>query len=199
MEKPFTAEHIAAVLRGEFVPCEAFHPSSCEVNALRRFISVFKLAIKVYAPVHLAPLVLFKLKALLKDPVHHLQRVLLSIGRSCSFIAMFGFLAKYFLCRFGRLFGYRALTWVLAVMMGSLSVGLETPSRRTELALYLLPRAVEAGWNMTVQRGWMRNLPLGEVLLFALSMSVMMGFYQTDATNIKQTYRSIFKVVFGEN
>ena len=199
MEKPLTPEHIAAILRGEFVPCEAFHPGSCEVNALKRFIQMFKLAIKVYAPVHLAPLVLFKLKALLKDPGHHLPRALMSIGRSCSFIAVFGLLAKYFLCRFGQMLGYGPLTWVLAILMGSLSVGLEIPSRRTELALYLLPRAVEAGWNMSVQRGWMRNLPLGEVLLFALSVSVLMGFYQTDAASIKPTYRSIFKVVFGEN
>ena len=194
-----TQDHIAAILRGEFVPCTAFHANTCEVNALKRFVSVFKLAIKVYAPVHLAPLLIFKLKTLLKNPVHPLQRALLSIARSCSFIALFGLLTKYFLCRFGSMFGYGRLSWVLSVLMGSLSLGVETTSRRTELALYLLPRAVEVLWNMLVERGVLRNLWLGEVLLFALSMSVLMGFYQTDAGSIKPTYRSIFKVVFGDN
>jgi hypothetical protein len=199
MEKPLSAESIAKVLRGEFIPCDLYHPGSCEFNALKRFIHVFNLAIKVYLPVHLAPLLIFKLKALMTNPVPHLNKLLISLLKSCGFISAFGFLIRYGLCRFGSVFGYGRLTWACSTVLASLSLGIETENRRTELALYLLPRALEACWNMSVSRHWVKSLPQGDWLLFAVAISTLMCYFQTDPKNIKPTYRSIFRILFGDN
>ena len=199
MEQPLSPSSIAQLLRGEFVSCELFHPHSCAFNSLKRFLFLFKLAIKVYAPVHLVPLLLFRMKVLLASPTQQLQRVLVSILRSCAFISTFGALMRYTLCWLAPHFGYGRFGSVLSVVLGSVSLGIETSSRRTELALYLVPRALEAGWNMCTARGWAKSLPQGEWVLFAIAMSVVMCCYQTEPNSIKSSYRSIFKVIFGEN
>lgn len=61
------------------------------------------------------------------------------------------------------------------------TVIIEQPhNRRVELALYCLPRALEAVWNMAIQDGYVGNVKYGEILLFSLSVGYLMKVYQSD-------------------
>ena len=75
----------------------------------------------------------------------------------------------------------------------------EPQGRRTELALYFLPRFIEAFWAWCKKRNWVTPIPYGEVGLFAVAMAILMYCYQNEQNNIKKTYLSIFKYFWGEN
>ena len=76
----------------------------------------------------------------------------------------------------------------------------EPPSRRTELALYFLPRFLEGVWQFSKKRQWVRpNIKYGEVMLFSVAMGIIMYCYQNEPQNIKKTYLSIFQKFWGDN
>ena len=57
--KQLTPELAQRVINGGFVPCSYIHEYSCERCALYKLISVFKIAIKFYLPLHLLPILMF--------------------------------------------------------------------------------------------------------------------------------------------
>ena len=54
-------------------------------------------------------------------------------------------------------------------------------------------------WYTLEKRGYVRSVQNGEVLVFALSMSLLMYNYQNEPGNIKSTYYSMFHKFFGDN
>ena len=75
----------------------------------------------------------------------------------------------------------------------------EPAGRRTELALYLAPRFLEAVWNFLLRRKIVVNIRNGEVILFAIAMSIICYCYQNEEDCIKPTYLGVFKKFWGEN
>ena len=75
----------------------------------------------------------------------------------------------------------------------------EPANRRVELALYMFPRFLEFLFLFLEKRGYVKSIKNGEVLVFALAMSVIMYAYQNEERNIKSTYLSMFKKFFGTN
>lgn len=67
-----------------------------------------------------------------------------------------------------------AITGVIA----SCSIFIENKSRRAELALYVLPRAVESLYETLLRRRVLPRLPLWEVALFSLCMGRLMYYRQ---------------------
>jgi hypothetical protein len=51
-------------------------------------------------------------------------------------------------------------------------------SRRNELALFIIPRAMETIFNLFKKRGYISNLKNGEMMIFALIMGIIHYFYQ---------------------
>ena len=56
----------------------------------------------------------------------------------------------------------------------------EPSSRRTELALYLIPRFLEAAWMFLARRGWVRAVPHWDVITFCVAMGILMYCYQNE-------------------
>jgi hypothetical protein len=53
---------------------------------------------------------------------------------------------------------------------------LEQKSRRSELALYVLPRTIDSLWQIVLSRKWMPVLPQGEKILFMMGMACIMYY-----------------------
>ena len=51
------AEH---VYKGGFIHCRDIHKDGCILNALHKFVSVFRAGTKFYIPLHVIPVLLFK-------------------------------------------------------------------------------------------------------------------------------------------
>ena len=62
-----------------------------------------------------------------------------------------------------------------------------------------MARSFEALWGTALQKGYVKNVPHSDILLFMLSMGFMMPVYQNDKDAIGPTYLSVMTRLFGEN
>ena len=62
MVKTISKELAEHIYRGGFIHCKDIHDDTCVVNAIKKFISVFRASIKLYGPVHVIPVLIFKMK-----------------------------------------------------------------------------------------------------------------------------------------
>ena len=104
------------------------------------------------------------------------------------------------MCFYKNLFGtINRKIITLAGFTSGLGLLWEPNSRRSELALYFLPRFLESFWGWLKKRNLVTSIPYGEVLVFAFAMAVLMYCYQNEKKNIKRAYLSIFSFFWGDN
>lgn len=75
----------------------------------------------------------------------------------------------------------RGLIWDAAGLAASGSILIEKKSRRSELALYVMPRAVDAFVLALTKKRWVPSVKFGEVILFSLCMGGLM-YYRSAVT-----------------
>ncbi len=76
--------------------------------------------------------------------------------------------------------GDHRFSYYVAGLISSLAILIERKSRRSELALYALPRAVDSIYLILSHHKLVAPVPQGELLLFMLSMGFCMFFYEHD-------------------
>jgi hypothetical protein len=77
--------------------------------------------------------------------------------------------------------------------MCATSVEIERASRRTELAVYCIPRALETLWKFA-EFPYMRG---GNTIIFAGAIGIVMAvFHGLDKTAVKSTYASVLRFLF---
>ena len=57
------AQHI---MNGGYIACKHIHDNSCEWTAMMKVLTVMKIALTFYLPIHLVPVLLFKRKKLME-------------------------------------------------------------------------------------------------------------------------------------
>ena len=123
-----------------------------------------------------------------------------NVLRSCLFMSFYIAIFRYLTCFFKN---YRRkidrLNIILAGFICTFAILFEPAHRRTELALYLIPRFLEASWAFLEKRGFVASIQYGEVLIFAFAMGIIMYCYQNEEKSIKSTYLSMFKRFWGVN
>lgn len=65
---------------------------------------------------------------------------------------------------------------LIAGLVASGSILIEKKSRRSELALYVMPRAVDAFVLALTKKRWVPSVKFGEVILFSLCMGGLMYY-----------------------
>ena len=200
MAKPLSDEMLRKIYNEEWVPCSAFHDKSCEWDACRKFMVAFNMAYKFYIPIHGLPTLIYKRKRLTKEPLKITKDFVYKVFCSSLFIACYISSFWYMMCRFKN---WRRRTdkinVVISATLCTFAIFWETKSRRTELALYIFPRFLESLFLFLVKHGYLRTIKNGEVLIFAVAMSIIMYVYQNEPRNIKSSYLSMFKRFFGDN
>jgi len=148
------------------LPCELLHGSqhgpSCSLNTASRAGQAFLQALAIYAPVHVLPVLLSenRRRKLWRRPMDMLLRTAGNTARSSAFLASFVGLIWATICagRSGvlpRIPGIRGRlshqfldgpqgAALMGCMVCGLSIFIETPSRRGEIALYVMPRAMRS-------------------------------------------------------
>lgn len=84
-------------------------------------------------------------------------------------------------------------------MASGACVLLESPGRRLELALYVLPRAIESAWNVAVENGKVRSIPNGEVFVFMAGTGLVCTLFQHDPESVDDGYRKVITRFLGVN
>jgi hypothetical protein len=154
-------------------PCAMAHPhlSRCLSTPPDRVVAVARWILPVYGAVHFVPLLLFKRAAFARTPVRMILRAAWGTARSTAFLSVAVGVFQGWFCMMQN--AHRALTaqhsgvvpeWLragfvsrpahfLGGFIAGLSLLIEAKHRRGELAMYVLPKALESVWVTLRGRG----------------------------------------------
>ncbi|KAJ3160134.1 hypothetical protein HDU86_000970 [Geranomyces michiganensis] len=205
------ADFVAKGTPMPIVPCSILHAGvgSCTQYNVALAMQVVKNIMPVYAALNFVPMLLLKTGAFVKNPAAMALRNSLSTLRSTLFLTCFigifqGFIcvqrniaqspiAPHFLQR-----DYKVWYYVLGGICSS-SIFLEQKSRRSELAMYVLPKGLGSLWAVLEGRGKVRGLPHFEVLMASAAMGMLMSVYQTEPQHISSLLFKVMNKVIGRN
>jgi hypothetical protein len=173
------------------LPCYIAHPETpfCTSNFQRTVIRAFKRVFPLYLSLTFVPMFVLRFWSLLKHPGGMIYKGLSSALRSSAFVVMFVTSYMEMTCVHRKVLAalgmkdIRFLYWLYGMISGS-AVLLEVKSRRSELALYCLPRALDSFYLGLVDRKLLFTVPRGELLLFCFSMSVLMFYREFHSQNL---------------
>eukprot|EP01080_Neovahlkampfia_damariscottae_P000244 gene244-4490_t len=125
---------------------KVIHPGiSCPQHTLDRLVSSFKLCFLMYFPVHLLPTLIFRVQKALDNPIEFLKITLQNTVQSSAFLSTFIVLIWGSVCFWrNALQADRLIGPLIGCALCGLSIFIEKKSRRMELALYCIPRALNS-------------------------------------------------------
>ncbi|EJD53160.1 hypothetical protein AURDEDRAFT_180722 [Auricularia subglabra TFB-10046 SS5] len=202
--------------------CAIVHPwmDSCTMVQIERFIEVFTWMVPIYGALHLIPTILFKRHVFFKKPAPLIGQSLLNTMRSSTFLAVFVIIFQGMMCVKSNLYEYlsspqrrpfalpqwllqllitKPSYWVLGAMTG-MSLFVEAPRRRGELAMYVMPKALESYWTMYMRKLGVKKIFRGSESLFtAVAMGMFMSTYQNSPEHLSGYARRIMYQLMGPN
>ncbi|KAH9262270.1 hypothetical protein BASA82_000681 [Batrachochytrium salamandrivorans] len=181
-----------------FCTCQPhYHTGSCTGYCVRDWFAGLGRASKIYAPVHILPLLIFRFAKLRAEPQKQFVQTAKALALSSMFLTTYQFNVKYSQC---MLRNARLKDDLFNATVGGGLTGLaclfETPSRVSELMLYCVPKALEVVWNYGVKYHHWKTVPYFELVLFTLGNAVLVSALKED---LKSTYfNALAFVVTGE-
>ncbi|UZJ51618.1 hypothetical protein CBS101457_000938 [Exobasidium rhododendri] len=207
--------------RVSHVPCEVVHPweNSHLWSPVDRFVEVVRWIMPVYMTLHFVPAVFLRMRSFKKDPARVFLRSLFGSIRSSSFLGLFVIIFQTTFCTLHQLhdkivssptLSAHTPTWLRKFLVStmahwgagfltSLSLFVEHKRRRTELAMYVLPKGMESAWSVARQRSWLPFVPGGDLLLTSAGMSLIMGTYAQNPDHLSGVVRRIVYQFVGRN
>ncbi|GAQ87156.1 hypothetical protein KFL_003350060 [Klebsormidium nitens] len=184
------------------VPCSMLHPGqACGPHVLRFLWGAYRRALPVYIPVYLIPALVVHRQNLFRKPLPILSKVALGTARSSLFLSCFCAGAWLFTCTIHQAAGWCGPSTLRAgAFPAGLAVLLEKKSRRMELALYCVARALEsfalclAEWGCVPRAQIPKRL---DVMLFSLATAVIMHCYAQERDVFRSKYLNVLDFVFG--
>ncbi|KAI5755853.1 hypothetical protein M8J77_020131 [Diaphorina citri] len=178
---------------------EYVHPysQSCSAASAGLFISSIQQSFRIYVTAYLLAL-------LMKGRVpskQDLQRTIQGIIQSTFFLTCHAFGYSVTICTIRHLMGNFNMFTAAFIPCFISSLGailVERPSRRSLLSLYVTNIASETVFRMLTSRGYIKPVPLGEVILFACSMGTLLYFYKSASSNDDSIY-SLLRFVVGKS
>jgi hypothetical protein len=185
------------------VPCTEIHPGvECNEFALYYSWNCLPVALKFYAPIHILPMLIFKRKQLLSDPVPVLLKTLKATCKSSAFICVYQFTLIRTICLLNHYYkAHRISTVVISAILASLSLLIEEKSRRLELALYLVPHCGRSIYNALKERGLFNESQRRYLItiVFSISSAILMYLYQNRKQVLKPSLTSLLNQILGDN
>lgn len=184
------------------VPCSIIHGAqSCSGHVASFLIQAYKRALPVYLPVYLIPALIVHRQDLLKRPYTILGKGLLGTARSSLFLSVYCSSAWMWTCLLFRIFMSCNIPMVaMGTFPTGLALAIEKKSRRMEISLYCLARAIESFFTCMADIGYLpesKNLKRADVLVFSLSTAVIMHCYAQEREVFKSKYLNVLDWVFG--
>lgn len=204
-----------------YATCAIQHPQTTNhlFASVRNFVATWKFVMPVYLTLYVVPTVFLRPKALRKAPTETIMRSLLGASRSSSFLAVYVFIVKSMFClvhvladgiSYSRLNDIPFMRRVsellidnrmkgLGGFLSCLSLFIEDRRRRKELTLYVLPKALESFWATGRIVGYIPHVPLGEYIMAATGLSMLMGSYAQNPDNLSKLVSLIIYQFIGRN
>ncbi|KAG8632934.1 uncharacterized protein LOC110607054 [Manihot esculenta] len=184
------------------IPCSIIHGNqSCGEHVVSFFIQAYKRALPVYLPVYLIPALIVHRQGLLKRPCNILGKGLLGTARSSLFLSTYCSSAWMWTCVLFRTFRRCNIPMVaLGTFPTGLALAIEKKSRRIEISLYCLARAIESFFTCMADVGYLpqaKNVKRADVVIFSISTAIIMHCYSQEREVFRSKYLNVLDWVFG--
>ncbi|ESQ38870.1 hypothetical protein EUTSA_v10001817mg [Eutrema salsugineum] len=184
------------------VPCSIIHgKESCTKHGITFFLQAYKRALPVYVPVYLIPALIVHRQDLLKKQYSILGKGLLGTARSSLFLSTYCTSAWVWTCLLFRTFETCNIPLVaIATFPTGLALAIEKKSRRIEISLYCLARAIESFFTCMTDAGYIRppkSLRRADVVVFSVSTAIIMHCYAQEREVFRSKYLNVLDWVFG--
>ncbi|CAN8314237.1 unnamed protein product [Cochlearia groenlandica] len=184
------------------VPCSIIHgKESCTKHSIIFFFQAYKRALPVYIPVYLIPALIVHRQDLLKKQYSILGKGLLGTARSSLFLSTYCTSAWAWTCLLFRTFETCNIPLVaIATFPTGLALAIEKKSRRIEISLYCLARAIESFFTCMTDAGYIRPpkfLRRADVVVFSVSTAIIMHCYAQERDVFRSKYLNVLDWVFG--
>ncbi|XP_039126308.1 transmembrane protein 135 isoform X3 [Dioscorea cayenensis subsp. rotundata] len=184
------------------VPCSIVHGNqSCTGHVLSFLFQAYGRALPVYVPVYLIPALIVHRQGLLKRPYTILGKSLLGTARSSLFLSAYCASAWAWTCLLFRLLERCNIPMVaMGTFLTGLALLIEKKSRRIEISLYCLARAIESFFTCMADAGLCpqaSKLKRSDVLVFSLATSIIMHCYAQERDVFRSKYLNVLDWVFG--
>lgn len=156
----------------------------------------YKTFLKEYNTIYIDFINVFYFYLLLFSPMSQFLHTVRNTLQSSSFLATCGAIYQSLLCGSREIFrqnnntdikllkhDWKYYYWLIGLISG-LGIFIEKKPRRSELALYVLPKALQALYRAMLSRRWMIKIPRGDFVLFSVSMSVLMSYYRMEPESV---------------
>jgi len=174
-------------------------PNHCTGNSWRRFWNGFTQSLIIYIPVHFLPLIFWRFPSLRRDPTGQIGKTLVASMRSAAFLGTFISSIWSAICLLRNLLQQDT---IYGPMLGSFLCGfsllIEKKTRRMELALYCLPRAMYSFYVKANQKGYLPYINNFETGLFAASCGTFLLFHEHHRSFMKPSFNSFLDWLFSD-
>ncbi|XP_044982901.1 uncharacterized protein LOC123449675 isoform X1 [Hordeum vulgare subsp. vulgare] len=184
------------------VPCSIVHGNqSCAGHFISFLLQAYGRAVPVYIPVYLVPALVVHRQDLLKRPYTIMGKSLLGTARSSLFLSMYCASAWAWTCFLFRTFEKCSTPLVvLGTFPAGLALFIEKKSRRTEISLYCLARAIESFFTCLTDAGLcppILQIKRADVVVFSMATSIIMHCYAQEREVFRSKYLNVLDWVFG--
>jgi hypothetical protein len=136
-----------------------------------------------------------------------LSKTTIATMKSGVFLATFVTLYQYYICMHRQLFktglignwNSKYLYYLAGFFCAYPSIFFEDKKRRSELALYVLPKAIQSFYRIAYSHSWIFKVKHFEVIMTSFAMGVIMSFYQEEADVLSSFVRKIMFQFFQKN
>ncbi|GAA0164329.1 hypothetical protein LIER_19992 [Lithospermum erythrorhizon] len=178
------------------IPCSIIHPhtNSCLLQNVNAAKATFRKTLPLYFSLTFVPFVVLRLQKFTEAPVKTCWHAVTGAVRSTTFLSAFVGLFQGVIClhRKVSLKDHKLVYWIAGAVSG-LSVLLEKKARRGELALYVLPRAVDSWWYILINRHLLPNVKNTEVVLFCACMGAVMYYLEYEPDTMAPLLRGLIR------
>lgn len=180
------------------VPCALMHRSTgcegCARHSGAAAMDTFRKCFPFYLSIHLVPFAVLNAAKALRDPLGTVGKATLATTRSTAFISAFVGLYMGSICGWRRVFGgdHRAAYYAAGVVAAA-ALFIEKKSRRAELALYLMPRAVDSLVATMAGKKILPAVPHAELALLCVVSGGLMHLYENEPDTLAGFIRSTIR------
>ncbi|KAL4363743.1 hypothetical protein GQ457_04G014590 [Hibiscus cannabinus] len=178
------------------IPCSIIHPdtNSCLTHNAKAASATFRKTFPLYFSLTFVPFVVLHLQKFMDTPARTCWLALKGSVRSTCFLSAFVGIFQAVICVHRKIESkdHKLVYWV-AGGLSALSVLLEKKARRSELALYVLPRAGESLWYILVNRRLLPDVKNAEVALFCACMGGIMYYLEYEPDTMAPFLRGLIR------
>ncbi|XP_059153223.1 uncharacterized protein LOC131938999 [Physella acuta] len=188
-----------------YITCDegGLHEGSCVQHRLKDLLKSLPGFAKLYLPIHVTPIVIFKRKVVAERPLYVLKSLVKNMILSTTFLGLTVALAKITICVLRNgLHQPPPLAGFIPALGGfvcGIALLLERHSRRKELSLFVIPHTINILY-IAIKRSKLGpglRIPHGFTLLFALSMMSVMHAYEREPESLSLLINGLLKFFVG--